>query len=43
MKSGKFTAAQVKGANDNAVDSVGEIVALCEHDGFIPRFYVDGP
>ena len=43
MKSGKFTAAQVKGANDNAVDSVGEIVALCEKDGFIPRYYVDGP
>lgn len=43
MKSGKFTAAQVKGANDNAVDSVGELVALCERDGFIPRYYVDGP
>lgn len=43
MKSGKFTAAQVKGANDNAVDSVGELVALCERDGFIPRYYIDGP
>jgi hypothetical protein len=32
MKSGKFTAAQTKGDNDNEVDAVGEIVALCEKD-----------
>ena len=43
MKSGKFTAAQVKGENDNEVDSVGELVALCEKDQFIPRYYVDSP
>lgn len=43
MKSGKFTAAQTKGDNDNEVDAVGEIVALCEKDQFIPKYYVDGP
>ena len=25
------------------VDSVSEIVAICEKDGFIPRYYTDGP
>ena len=43
MKSGKFTASQNKAESGEAVDSVGEIVALCEKDGFIPRFYVDKP
>ena len=43
MKSGKFTASQNKAENGEAVDSVGEIVAMCEKDGFIPRFYVDKP
>ena len=43
MKSGKWTAAQIKGENDDVVDSIGEIVAICERDGFIPRYYVDGP
>ena len=25
------------------IDSVSELVALCERDGFIPRYYTDGP
>lgn len=44
MKSGKFTAAQNKEANGEYVDSVSELVALCEQDGFIPRYYTEeGP
>ena len=43
MKSGKFTAAQNKGESGDFVDSLAEIVALCESDGFIPRYYTDGP
>ena len=43
MKSGKFTAAQNKAEQGEYVDSISEFVALCEKDGFIPRYYVDGP
>ena len=43
MKSGKFTAAQNKAESGEFVDSVGELVALCEREGFIPRYYVDEP
>lgn len=43
MKSGKFTAAQSKELNEGAVDSIGELVAMCERDGFIPRYYIDKP
>lgn len=43
MKSGKFTAAQNKGESGEFVDSIGELVALCEKEGFIPRYYTDGP
>ena len=43
MKSGHFTANQNKSENLEAIDSVSELVALCEKDGFIPRYYVDGP
>ena len=43
MKSGKFTAAQNKAEHGEAVDSVAELVMMCEMDGFIPRFYVDQP
>ena len=43
MKSGKFTAAQNKAENGEFVDSVGELIALCEKDGYIEKFYVDGP
>ncbi len=43
MKSGKFTAAQNKTDSGNVVDSISELVALCEADGFIPRYYVEQP
>lgn len=43
MKSGKWTAAQIKTEENELVDSIGELVALCEKDGFIPRYYTDGP
>ena len=43
MKSGKFTAAQNKPENGEVIDSIGELVALCEKDGFIPRYYIDEP
>lgn len=43
MKSGKFTAAQNKEQSGEFVDSVGELVALCEKQGFIPRYYIAQP
>ena len=43
MKSGKFTAAQNKAAEGQGIDSISELVAICERDGFIPRYYTDGP
>lgn len=43
MKSGKFTAAQNKGEDGDGIDSISAIVAICERDGFIPRYYTDGP
>ena len=43
MKSGKFTAAQNKGEAGEYVDSISELVLICEKDGFIPRYYTDGP
>lgn len=43
MKSGKWTAQQNKAEKGEYVDSISELVAICEKDGFIPRYYVDGP
>lgn len=43
MKSGKFTAAQNKAESGEYVDSIGELVAICEKEGFIPRYYVSEP
>jgi hypothetical protein len=43
MKAGKWTAQQNKADNGEYVDSISELVALCERDGFIPRYYVDTP
>lgn len=43
MKSGKFTAAQNKAENGEFVDSVGELIALCEKDGYIEKFYTESP
>jgi hypothetical protein len=42
-KSAKFTAAQNKEQKSDYVDSVGELIAMCERDGFIPRFATDIP
>ena len=42
-KSAKFTAAQNKEQKSDYVDSVGELVAICEKEGFIPRFCTDIP
>ena len=43
MKSGKFTAAQNKAEQGDYIDSISELVMICETDGFIPRYYVDEP
>lgn len=43
MKSAKFTAAQNKEEQGEFVDSIGELVALCEKEGFIPRYCTDIP
>lgn len=42
-KSAKFTAAQKKEEKADAVDCVGELVSMCERQGFIPRFATDIP
>lgn len=42
-KSAKFTAAQKKEEKVDAVDCVGELVSMCERQGFIPRFATDIP
>ena len=42
-KSAKFTAAQNKEEKNDFVDSIGELVAMCERDGFIPRYATDIP
>jgi hypothetical protein len=43
-KTAKFTAAQNKDQKSDAVDSIGEIVIMCERDGgFIPRYATDIP
>jgi hypothetical protein len=43
MKSGKFTAAQNKAESGEFVDSISELVEICEKQGFIPRYYIDVP
>lgn len=42
-KTAKFTAAQNKEAKGDFVDSIGQLIAICERDGFIPRFCTDIP
>ena len=42
-KTAKFTAAQNKEQKNDYVDSVGELVAMCEREGFIPRYATDIP
>ena len=43
MKSGKFTAAQNKAEQGEFVDSISELVTMCEEQGYIERFYTDEP
>lgn len=43
MKSGKFTAAQNKAESGEFVDSISELVEICEKEGFIPRFHIETP
>lgn len=43
MKSGKWTAAQNKAEGGEVIDSVGELIELCEKQGYIERFYSEGP
>ncbi len=42
-KSAKFTAAQNKDEKNDFVDSVGEIISMCEREGFIPKYVTDVP
>lgn len=42
-KSAKFTAAQNKEEKNDFVDSVGEIITICEKEGFIPKYVTDVP
>lgn len=43
MKAGKWTAQQNKTEDNELVDSIGELVTICERDGFIPKYFVAGP
>ena len=43
MKSGKFTANQNKSENGDFVDSIGELIEMCEKQGYIEKFYIDSP
>lgn len=42
-KSAKFTAQQNKDEKGDFVDSIGQLIAICERDGFIPRFATNIP
>jgi hypothetical protein len=42
-KTAKFTAAQNKDDKDEYINSIGELISLCEKEGFIPRFVTDIP
>lgn len=42
-KTAKFTAAQNKDDKDEYIDSIGELISMCEKEGFIPRFVTDVP
>lgn len=43
MKAGNFTAVQNKTETGNFVDSISEIVEMCEKQGYIERLYVEEP
>lgn len=42
-KTAKFTAAQNKEEKGDFVDSIGELIIICEREGFIPRYCTDIP
>lgn len=42
-KTAKFTAAQNKEKEKDYVDSIGQLITLCEQQGFIPRYCTDIP
>ena len=42
MKAGKWTA-QERDSDSDAIDSIGELVAICEREGFIPKYFTEGP
>ncbi|AXF52469.1 MAG: hypothetical protein [Caudoviricetes sp.] len=42
-KSARFTAAQNKEGKEGEFNSVGELVVMCEREGFIPKFINDVP
>lgn len=43
MKAGKWTASQNQTEDGEYIDSIGELVNLCEKDGYIEKFYIDQP
>lgn len=43
MKAGKWTAAQTQTEDDEFIDSIGEIINICEKDGYIERYYSPTP
>ena len=43
MIAGNFTAAQNKAESGEFVDSVGELIELCERQGYIERYYIESP
>ena len=43
MKSGHFTATQNQEENGEFIDSIGELIELCEKQGYIERFYIEQP
>lgn len=43
MKSGSFTASQNKADSSEFIDSIGELIEMCEKQGYIERFYIDQP
>lgn len=43
MKAGKWTASQNNTEENEFIDSIGEIVNICERDGYIERYYSPTP
>ena len=43
MKSGKFTAQQNKAETGDFIDSIGELIEMCEKEGYIERYYIESP